>query len=131
MIVTDVKLVDINFLRPHEDIDEANLTSLTEKIHKNGAWDTPIIIDKESGIIMDGHHRYNFALTSGLSRVPCYEMSYSSEKVRVYDWKTGLPFAYQQIFKSVESGKIFPSKTTRHDFSEQFATVNIELTRLY
>lgn len=131
MTGTEVKLVDINFLRPHEDVDEANLTVLTRKIHENGTWNTPIIIDKDSGIIMDGHHRHKFALASGLSRVPCYEMSYFSEKVRVYEWKTGLPFAYQEIFKSVESGKVFPPKTTRHDFSEQFDAVSIALTRLY
>lgn len=51
--------------------------------------------------------------------------------VKVYDWKTGLPFAYQEILRTVDSGELLPPKTTRHEFYEKFASVNIELTQLY
>ncbi|MBW8024447.1 hypothetical protein E0H95_26860 [Pseudomonas syringae pv. tomato] len=79
MIISNVKLVDICLLKPHEHVDESDLKCLTEEINKHGFWHVPIIFDKESGVIMDGHHRYNFALISGFSKIPSYEMSYRSE----------------------------------------------------
>lgn len=131
MIITDMKLFDIKSLHPHEEIDPLQLNLLSKKINKEGKWIIPIIIDRETHIIMDGHHRYSFAQKSGFSLIPCYEMSYSSEGVQVFDWKTGAPFSYQKIVEIVKYGKTFPSKTTRHYFKEKFETVEVNLNQLY
>ncbi|PHM23945.1 ParB N-terminal domain-containing protein [Xenorhabdus budapestensis] len=126
-----MKLVRLKELHPHEEIDPIHLAILFEGIHQEGVWRIPIIIDKDTGIIMDGHHRYNVAVISGFSVVPCYEMSYSSGNVMVVDWETGHSFCYKRIIDCVKSGRLFPPKTTRHYFTEIFDIVRINLDELY
>ncbi|MGV2876691.1 transcriptional regulator [Pantoea vagans] len=125
-----MRLLDINKIIPHEDIDPINLDLVSSKILEDGFWFIPVIIDEETGIIMDGHHRYNFAVQSGFSVIPCYQLSYSSEKVKVFDWRSGAPFSNERIFEKVNEGLLFPSKTTRHVFDMVFDTVRVELKTL-
>ncbi|MEN4739115.1 transcriptional regulator [Pantoea agglomerans] len=122
-----MRLLDINKVIPHEDIDPINLDLISSKILEDGFWFIPVIIDEETGIIMDGHHRYNFAVQSGFSVIPCYQLSYSSEKVKVFDWRSGAPFSNERIFEKVNEGLLFPPKTTRHVFDMVFDTVRVEL----
>lgn len=122
-----MRLFDINKVIPHEDIDPINLDLISSKILEDGFWFIPVIIDEETGIIMDGHHRYNFAVQSGFSVIPCYQLSYSSEKVKVFDWRSGAPFSNERIFEKVNEGLLFPPKTTRHVFDMVFDTVRVEL----
>ncbi|MDE9483929.1 transcriptional regulator [Xenorhabdus bovienii] len=129
--MTDMKLVNLEKLHPHEETDPINLVILLEKIHREGQWRIPLIIDKDTGIIMDGHHRYNVAVISGFLVVPCYEMSYSSGKVMIFDWETGHSFCYKRIIDCVKSGRLFPPKTTRHYFTETFDVVRVKLDELY
>ncbi|MDC9594782.1 ParB N-terminal domain-containing protein [Xenorhabdus sp. IM139775] len=126
-----MKLVNLKTLYPHEETDPVSLAILLDKINQEGQWTNPLIIDRYTRIIMDGHHRYNVAVILGFSVVPCYETSYSSKKVTVLDWKTGEPFCYKRIIDCVKSGRIFPPKTTRHYFTELFDKVRINLDELY
>lgn len=127
----EIKLIDIKLLRPHEETNLIHLEKLHEKINKDGFWSNPIIIDSDTNIIMDGHHRYSFAKIAGFSLVPCYEMSYSSKNIEVFHWETGEPFPYQHIFEVVNSGKVFPAKTTRHQFNKKFDEIKLDLAQLY
>ncbi|MEN4892414.1 ParB N-terminal domain-containing protein [Erwinia billingiae] len=127
---TSMRLLQLNKLKPHEDIDPASLDLIASKILGDGFWFIPIVIDEATGIIMDGHHRYNFAVRSGFSVIPCYELSYSSEKVKVFDWRSGEPFSNERIIEKVNEGLIFPPKTTRHVFDMVFDTVQVEIRSL-
>ncbi|MGR7464312.1 transcriptional regulator [Klebsiella aerogenes] len=131
MHIPAMRLMNIHDLKPHEEVDPVNLNLLTMKINHDRFWFIPVLIDQDTSIIMDGHHRYNFALQAGLSVIPCYQLSYSSDKVRVYDWKSGAPFSCQRIIDKVSSGSVFPPKTTRHVFDMVFDTVKIEIGSLY
>lgn len=131
MHFSTMRLMNIHELKPHEDVDPINLNLLTMKINQDRYWFIPVLVDKDTGIIMDGHHRYNFAIQTGLSVIPCYQLSYSSDKVRVFDWKSGAPFSNQRIIDKVHSGSVFPPKTTRHEFDMVFDTVKIEIESLY
>ena len=126
-----MRLMNVHKLRPHEEVDPVNLGILSIKIIQEGYWFIPILVDDETGIIMDGHHRYAFALQAGLSVIPCYQLSYSSDKVKIFDWKSGEPFSEKRIIEKVNSGLLFPAKTTRHEFDMVFDTVKIEIGRLF
>lgn len=130
-MLSEMKLIDIKLLHPHEEIDPFQISLLNKKINKEGKWSIPIIIDRDTHIIMDGHHRYRFAQTAGFSVIPCYEMSYSSANVKVFYWKNGEPFSYRKIVNVVKCGHIFPAKTTRHYFNEIFDEVEVNLKQLY
>lgn len=131
MHFSTMQLINIHELKPHEEVDPVNLELLTMKIKQDRYWFIPVLVDTDTGIIMDGHHRYNFALRAGFSLIPCYPLSYSSDKVRVFGWKSGAPFPYQRIIDKVKSGSVFPPKTTRHVFDMIFDTVKIKIESLY
>lgn len=131
MVYAEMRLIDVQSLRPHEETDPVNFLIVSKKIHRDAFWHIPIIVDRDTGIIMDGHHRYQFALNSGFTVVPCYQMSYSSDLVKITHWKTGLPLSPQKIVEYVCAGKKFPPKTTRHVFNVMFDTVNIDFKKLY
>jgi len=56
-----VALKPVSFLRASEIVDEGDVCRLAVAIRNAGDWTTPIPIEKESGIVMDGNHRLRAA----------------------------------------------------------------------
>ncbi|WP_445178400.1 transcriptional regulator [Pseudomonas sp. McL0111] len=114
-----------------EQVDPANVLMLRESISRAGHWLEPIIIERMSGIVMDGNHRFNAALQLGLKRVPCIQLDYTDPRVRVRHWQTGQAFEVSRIFTTIARGELFPYKTTRHAFEPALPVVAIPLDCLY
>lgn len=53
-------IVSIDNLKPLEKVFMHHLKNLSEMILKKGVVQTPIIVKKKHGIILDGSHRYIF-----------------------------------------------------------------------
>ncbi|MFJ2709419.1 ParB N-terminal domain-containing protein [Pseudomonas sp. NPDC087346] len=114
-----------------EQVDPANVRMLRESISRAGHWLEPIIIERTSGIVMDGNHRFKAALQLGLKRVPCIQLDYTDPRVRVRHWQTGQAFEVSRIFTTIARGELFPYKTTRHAFDPALPVVAIPLDCLY
>ncbi len=82
----NVKLENINELKPHEEIIEPNLELLKKKILQKGIFEKPIIIAKQYKIILDGHHRWNLLKHVGAKKVPCVEIDYFSSHIQLDTW---------------------------------------------
>ena len=67
-----IALLEIDALHTHERINEQTLKKLTGQIEKDGQLKYPIIVDKHSYVILDGHHRYFALKNSGCRYVPAY-----------------------------------------------------------
>lgn len=81
-----IALVDIEQLHDHEQIRQDYLSQLAEEIKKDKELRYPIIVDKYSNVVLDGHHRY-FALKKlGCFRVPAYIVDYYNPKIKVGRW---------------------------------------------
>ena len=83
-IITDVSYENVNLLYPHERIIDKNKNVLKEKfINSHGIFFiSSIIICNESGLIIDGHHRYNALKELGLSKIPVTKVNYKSKKIK-------------------------------------------------
>ena len=66
----EVHLVPYEWLKPHEQIKPKNRDKLLEMTKKWGGFTKPLIVDKKTGSILDGHHRYSIAGKLNLARVP-------------------------------------------------------------
>ncbi|MBD1559762.1 ParB N-terminal domain-containing protein [Vibrio sp. S9_S30] len=108
------ELIDVRKLKPHEHVDPLNVKSVYDSIVRTGAWLEPIIIDRETNTIMDGHHRYEAARKLNLDKIPCYTACYSSNDISIVSWKTGEAINHIDILEAAESGKLLPIKSTRH-----------------
>ncbi len=67
-----IKIIKNNLLKEHERIIKRHLYKLTNQIKKDGYFRDPIIVDKNTMIILDGHHRFNASKMIGLSSSPVY-----------------------------------------------------------
>ena len=65
----EVHLVPYEWLKPHEEIKPRNRDKLLEMTKRWGGFTKPLIVDKRTGAILDGHHRYSIAGELNLARV--------------------------------------------------------------
>ncbi|HGM7713352.1 MULTISPECIES: ParB N-terminal domain-containing protein [Serratia] len=128
----EVILHPVALIRPSEEVNMEHVIALTEDIARCQKWITPVPIEKHTGIIMDGNHRYRVANNLGLMYLPCILLDYTDVRVRVHDWNNGEPFCPLKIRDHiVNQGKIFPYKTTRHLFSPVLPAVDFQLKQLF
>ena len=108
--------VDIQKLIQHERVHPARLKEVRKALRKEGVVRRPVIVDKETNIILDGHHRVQALREFGAKRVPVAYVRYQDAGVRVYLRRKDLlmKLIKQYVMVMVKSHKVFPSKTTRH-----------------
>ena len=81
-----VVLVETVSLRGHEEVIPDNLETRTSKLLSKGFY-KPIIVDRGSMVILDGHHKWTAAKSLGLARVPVIMVDYLiDESVLVDVW---------------------------------------------
>ncbi|KFX28297.1 ParB N-terminal domain-containing protein [Ralstonia solanacearum] len=119
------------FFKPSEEVDADHVRRLADTIRATGLWTTPIPIERETGIVMDGNHRIRAAALLGLHHLPCVLLDYADPRVSVTHWGSGAPFSVAGIRQRiVAERRIFPYKTTRHRFAPALPSTEIPLTVL-
>ena len=113
----DVVMVDVVWLKPHEQIKSKARDKLLDMTRRWGGFTKPVLVDSLTGSLLDGHHRLSVAQELGLSKIPAICLDYlSSEDITLELWPNT---DYDTITKSMviemcESGDLFPPKTTKH-----------------
>jgi len=82
----DIAIVDIDSLHVHEEIVPELLDQLTRSIRLSGHVKHPIIVDKESLVVLDGVHRVAALRRLGISRVPACMVDYNDPAIEVLSW---------------------------------------------
>jgi len=131
MDVTDpqVELVERVSLSPHEMTIPSNIEKRLAKLRKLGFY-KPIIVDFESMVILDGHHKWNAAEMLGLIKVPVLKVDYlKSTEIEVRTWPD---CGREEITKDEVIGMglsegLFPPKTSRHFFPFDIPSIRIPL----
>ncbi len=113
-IASEVRLVPITNLRPHEHILPAHADFLRRNLLLQGMR-TPLLVDRATGIILDGHHRFIALKGLGARRVPVCHVDYDDERIVVRGWGN-LLVTKEQVRAMAASGSLFPCKTTKHMF---------------
>ncbi|CAH0446555.1 ParB N-terminal domain-containing protein [Ralstonia syzygii] len=119
------------FFMPSEEVDADHVRRLADTIRATGLWTTPIPIERDTGIVMDGNHRVRAAALLGLHHLPCVLLDYADPRVSVTHWSSGAPFSVASIRRRiVAERRLFPYKTTRHRFAPALPGTEIPLTVL-
>ena len=79
-------MVDIEELKPHEEVIEALVTKLSEEIRRDGVVRDPLIIDQNDKVILDGMHRFNSLKRLKCRFAPCCLLDYMSPQITVGSW---------------------------------------------
>lgn len=127
---TDVVLVPYEWLKPHEEIKTRNRDKLLEMTKRWGGFTKPLVVDKCTGSILDGHHRYSIAGQLNLARVPAICVDYlSDERIEVDVWPAAEldSITKQQVVDMSLSGELFPPKTSRHTIADDLPPIHVSL----
>ena len=126
----DVSLVDLDWLKPHEEIKIKNRDKLLEMTKKWGGFTKPLLVDSQTGSILDGHHRHSVAVCLNLKRVPAILIDYlSNDEISVDVWPgSGLEtITTQQVIDMSLSGDLYPPKTSKHTISNDMPPIHVLL----
>ena len=125
-IITDVTYESVNLLYPHEKIINKKKNFLKEKFVNNYGlfFISSIIICNESGLIIDGHHRYNALKELGHNKIPVTKVNYKSKKIKTSknndickncpDWSnTSWPFDKEKSYADLVEKVLYEEQEKR------------------
>lgn len=87
----EIALVELEGLNLHEEVNPEALRRLLHEIEDDGALWCPIIVDKESMVVLDGTHRVNALRNLGCKYVCVYFVDYSDPEIGVERWFRTIP----------------------------------------
>lgn len=122
-----VKLVKLEKLKEHEEIIPNHLIKLLLEIVSDGILKKPILVDINTYIILDGHHRYHVVRYLGGNFIPALLIDYNSDLVTVTAWRKGEIVTKDTVIKAGLSGYKLPPKTSRHIVKIPIPTINMPL----
>lgn len=128
----DIVLVKASHLKPHEEISKLRLRKVKDQLLKNKYLRNPVVADKSTLVVLDGHHRLAALKDIGITRIPVFLVNYYSKQVRVYSRRTTIELANlkQVVIKRGLTGDLFPYKTTRHLIKNRKKNINLRLNNL-
>ena len=127
------ELVDIAHLRPHEHIRPQRVEEMYRKIHTNNYFHKPLLVDRTTMTILDGHHRYNASLRLGLTSVPAIVVDYlEDEAISVEAWHPREPrsVSKQDVLAAATGSDLMPPKSTRHAITTAIPRLRVPLSKL-
>lgn len=114
----EFELIAPSLLRPHEDIDVERLAKLVAEIRNAGVFYPPVLVDRATRVILDGHHRWQASTRLGLLVVPCYSVDYFNDStIHVISRRPDIEVSKQSVIDMALSGRTYPQKTTRHTYN--------------
>lgn len=112
MLIFSIK--ELSELIPSEKISEESANNLYEEIFKSQVWKHPVLIDVNTNVILDGHHRFSVAKKLQLKYIPCILVDFNSSIISVTSWKTREKLCKSMILDRALSGDLFDYKTTKN-----------------
>ncbi|HJM12959.1 MAG TPA: hypothetical protein QF641_00500 [Candidatus Thalassarchaeaceae archaeon] len=128
-----VELVPLEILRPHEETISKKVDELERMTHRWKAYVLPLVIDGNSGVILDGHHRYQVALRLGLKCLPCVQVDYiGDDSVELDVWPNcgRNSLTKGEVIEAGLGDDLFPPKTSRHRLADHLPPISVPLIRL-
>jgi hypothetical protein len=130
MLKYQIKNIEIKLLKPHEQIQPDHLAELAAEIKKDGILKDPIIVDQNTLVILDGHHRFNSLKLLGLKLCPCCLVDYQSDEIGVGCWREGETISKSDVVVAGFSGNLLIPKTSRHFIPDRPLGLNVLLSEL-
>ncbi len=129
----DVTLVPLAWLKAHEEIKEKNRDKLLEMTKRWDGYTKPLIVDRATGSILDGHHRHSVGVLLGLKRVPAICLDYlTDDRIEVDVWPgCGLEsITKADVIEMSLSPDVYPPKTSRHRIADETPPIFFSLETL-
>ena len=116
-IILENTYENIDLIFPHEEVLEERSSGLINYISSLKPWTIvpSILICSDSGVIIDGHHRYYVLKKLGYEKVPVTLIKYDSKKIITHNIKDK-QLSKKFIIKSAMSKKLLEPKSSMHHY---------------
>jgi len=108
------EIISISDLKEHEKTHTKYLEKLQKQIFEDGVLKLPILVDKETMVVLDGHHRLNSLRKLGFSKIAVVFIDYISPEIVVSSWRKGYEINKKDVLTAGLTDNKFPHKTSRH-----------------
>lgn len=131
MLDTRFALRDPATLHPHEEVRPQRVEELVERIRKDGHIQDPIVVDRDTGVVLDGHHRLTALQRLGCRSVPVHLVNYHDPSIELDTWREDRnPPTKEEVVERALAGDLFPPKTTKHLDLDRLGKVPVRLVEL-
>ena len=127
MVSYELRLVDIHLLKPHEMINKERLEELEKEIKEDRILKKPIVADRSTLVVLDGHHRLEVLRKMGAKRIPVILVDYDDPRIIVKKWRENGDLEKNLVREAGIYGKLFPPKTSKHMvlFNEELKHIEV------
>jgi len=116
-------------LRPTEQVDERGVMLLAAAMRGDGVQRRPVLVERESLAILDGHHRFRAAQALGLSLINAVVIDYDDPRLTLSSWTARL-FSKDEVRAAASGGVLLPLKSTRHILNPPLPEMPVALAAL-
>jgi len=110
----------ISSMLPHEDTIPTHVERIASEIRHEGMQRDPIIVDSESGTVLDGMHRLAAFAKLGLENAVCCRVDYASKVIELHRWARAYSNGVGNITGLLQDAGVSRKAT----FSEAFASLD-------
>lgn len=122
-----MKYINTNLLLAHEEVDIEDLEKISDLVLKNNnKIFEPIIVDKNSYVVLDWHHRLEIAKKMFIEKVPVLLVDYFSDNILL---ETNTWLSKADIIKKAKSLALLEPKSSFHYFFRDWEKFHI--SKLY
>ena len=130
---SDVELVEIDWLKAHEMVLPKKVDELHMMTLRWEGYTKPLLVDSQTGAILDGHHRFTVGKRLELRLLPAILIDYlDDERISVKTWPNcqKQSITKQEIIDMALSGELFPPKTSKHSLDGHMPPIMVSLESL-
>ncbi|HID46227.1 MAG TPA: hypothetical protein EYP34_10790 [Chromatiaceae bacterium] len=97
--MSKLEIRDVNALLSHEQIIAKNLKKLKVGMLNIGHLVDPIVVDRETGVVLDGNHRKKVLEIIECPRAICQLVDYKNPEIKVGTWYPAAPYSKDDVDK--------------------------------
>jgi len=123
-----IEFIALALIRPTEQHYAEHAELLAQDLRRVALWRVPIVLERDTHAVMDGHHRLAAACRLGLAFAPCLRLDYAQACVTAT--RSGYRVEPAEILRRARHCDLYPPKTTRHTFAQPLPLCNVSLCLL-
>ena len=123
----------MEILLPHELTIPKKVDELEKMTHRWKAYVLPLVVDRNTGVILDGHHRHQVALRIGLRCLPGVLVDYQGDgSIELDVWPNcgRDSVTKEEVVQAGLTAELFDPKTSRHRLPDHLPPISVSLDRL-
>ena len=98
-LLNSLEVREVKSLLSHEQVISSNLKRLKEAMLNMGHLVDPLIVDRKTGLVLDGNHRLKVLEIIECPHATCQVVDYMAPEISVGTWHPSISIAPEEVFK--------------------------------